>query len=60
MPKDIVLLVEVRVAEWALLRNEFIGMNLDCILQNWEACMSCGLSKDIGKWFVGVLLHSVG
>ncbi|XXG72306.1 hypothetical protein AAC387_Pa07g1436 [Persea americana] len=46
MPEDIVLLVDVRVAEWALLRKEFIGMNLECILQNWEACMSCGPSKD--------------
>ena len=46
MPKDIVLLVKARVAEWALLRKEFFGMNLDCILQNWEACMSCGPSKD--------------
>eukprot|EP00268_Persea_americana_P030644 TRINITY_DN2969_c1_g3_i2.p1 TRINITY_DN2969_c1_g3~~TRINITY_DN2969_c1_g3_i2.p1 ORF type:complete len:132 (-),score=19.85 TRINITY_DN2969_c1_g3_i2:155-550(-) len=45
LAEDLVSAVELRVAKWTLLRKEFVGMSLDCIIWNWKFCMFCGPSK---------------
>lgn len=37
--------LNLRIAKWALGRNEFANINVNDILFNWEACMSCSPSK---------------
>lgn len=35
-----------RIAKCALAKKEYVHLNLNDILYNWEACMSCGT----GNW----------
>lgn len=42
---NLISLVLFRIAKWALGRNEFANINVNDILFNREACMSCSPSK---------------
>lgn len=37
---------ELRITKGALIRKGFIKIKLNAILDNWEACMRCGPSKE--------------
>eukprot|EP00268_Persea_americana_P068029 TRINITY_DN9427_c0_g3_i1.p1 TRINITY_DN9427_c0_g3~~TRINITY_DN9427_c0_g3_i1.p1 ORF type:complete len:256 (+),score=22.30 TRINITY_DN9427_c0_g3_i1:1157-1924(+) len=42
---NLVDLITMRIAGWALIRKEFSNFSIDDITVNWEACMGCGPSK---------------
>lgn len=42
---DLIPRVALRIAKWALVRKKFSNVHLNDILENWEACMGCGLPR---------------
>ena len=43
--RELIALINLRIAKWALIKKEFSNFSLDDILHNWEACMGCGMIK---------------
>lgn len=50
---SLVLNVELSVAKWAIIRKEFVGLELDSIIHNWEACLRFGSPKAKKSVFSG-------
>lgn len=42
---DLIPRVALRIAKLALVRKKFSNVRLNEILENWEACMGCGLPR---------------
>lgn len=42
----LLLVVDLRVAKWLLVRKEFINVRIDEVIHNWEACMKCGPTRE--------------
>lgn len=40
------LVVDLRVAKWLLVRKEFINVKIDEVIHNWEPCMKCGPTRE--------------
>ena len=42
---NLIDLITMRIARWALIRKEFSNSSIDDITVNWKTCMGCGPSK---------------
>lgn len=42
----LLLVVDLGVAKWLLVRKEFINVKIDEVIHNWQACMKCGPTRE--------------